>query len=232
MTTSLTALFPWLSSNVHRIGKYVIHRLHISVFFISAFKIATIKSNLHYRYKIKKNQRDALEAHGSVKGLFYWTKHTKTLACGLLFFCVLSHWSAAGVEHVCGNALWLPSGHDLNCSVPRKRCKSLFPGYRECWSTDDDHTLTAVSAEDFAKGTRNSSADTARVRIDSLCLRHRIAAPSAGPITWLPVQSASPRSQQAAPRLPAIMSFLCNLYFHPNETSLSNLCDDSPNYEI
>lgn len=30
--TSLTALFSWLSSNVHRTGKYVIHRPHICVF--------------------------------------------------------------------------------------------------------------------------------------------------------------------------------------------------------
>lgn len=58
-----------------------------------------------------------------------------------------------------------------------------------------------MSAEDFVKVSRNSSRFFTRFASDRLFLRHRTAAPSAGPIIRLPVQSASPRSQRAAPLL-------------------------------
>lgn len=127
----------------------------------------------------------------------------KTLDCGLLFLCVFLHWGAAGVECVCvcvcGNALLLPSGRDLNSSVPRKHHIFLVIEHVGVQTTTI-RSQTCLS-KDLAKATRNSSRLAARFTIDSLCLRHQTAAPSARPIIRFPVQSASPRSQQAAPRL-------------------------------
>lgn len=68
-------------------------------------------------------------------------------------------------------------------------------------SRDDDHTLPARSDGHFAEGTRNSLCFTMRFAIDRYLLASQNSPPAAGPIIWLPAQSASLRSQRTASHL-------------------------------
>lgn len=132
---------------------------------------------------------------------------------------------------VCLYTLWHASGHELNCWVPWSSTSCIrvlvVIQHQSQWCTAHNYMLETMLIEepksvnvlllyltgywwsDFCRSTYGGS----------LCTANNTTS-CAISFTTFPV---------SGPTSPAITSSLCNLHFHPNEASLSNLREDSPN---